>query len=108
VLDRIDVDIVDVSRKIPFISDGVLPIATLPNATLALADPTRRNCFATREFAREGRFDQTPARCEVCVALRHCPDRMKMVWQDDDGIDRERVPLARLAKRRTQDLDMRR
>ena len=44
VLDRIDVNIVDMPREIDVVADGVLPISALPNAPFtfgraALGDP---------------------------------------------------------------------
>lgn len=61
-LDRIDVDVVDVTGEIIFITNGVLPIAPLPYAAFALGGPALGNSFAGWNTTRESRFDQPPTR----------------------------------------------
>jgi len=48
-LDRIDMNIVDVTRKIVFIANCVLPIAPLPDAAFALEGTTLGNALAARK-----------------------------------------------------------
>ena len=42
-LDRIDMDVVDVTRQVLLIANSVLPITSLPDAALALGGAARRN-----------------------------------------------------------------
>jgi hypothetical protein len=52
-LNRIDMDVVDVTPKIVFIADRVLPITPLPDATLPLGGTASRNRLAGCEIARK-------------------------------------------------------
>jgi hypothetical protein len=45
-LDRIDMDVVDVTSQIVLIADRVLPITPLPDATLPLGGTADRNRLA--------------------------------------------------------------
>jgi hypothetical protein len=78
VLDRIDVDVVDVMREIAFISDRVLPIAPLLDAA-----------FAVGQAQRKAGLDQAPARGEIRIALGHGPDDVEVIGQHDHRLDRE-------------------
>jgi hypothetical protein len=51
-------------------------------------------------------FDEAPACCKVGVGGGQCPNRVKMVGQHDDGVDRERVVRPRVTKRRAQRFDV--
>jgi hypothetical protein len=52
--------------------------------------------------ARLRENDQPPSRRKIPIALRHRPDRMEMIGQYDDRIDRKWMALAGLAKRKAQ------
>ncbi|OGS94534.1 MAG: hypothetical protein A3H31_11910 [Gallionellales bacterium RIFCSPLOWO2_02_FULL_57_47] len=67
-LDRIDVDVIDVPRKICFVADEVFPIPPLPYAALAFALSAFGAALAMRQATREHRFDQPPTQCEIAVA----------------------------------------
>jgi hypothetical protein len=56
-LNRVDMDIIHMTRKIVLIADGVLPITTLPDAALAFGGTTVWNPFAGCEAARKRRYD---------------------------------------------------
>ena len=49
---RIEVNVVDMSLKIGFVADRVLPIATLPNAFLAFYDLARRARSSRKTIAQ--------------------------------------------------------
>ena len=68
-LDGIDVDVIDMPNEVAFIPNGVLPIAALPDAALAPRGAARGYPFAAGDAARECRFDQPPARCEIGIAF---------------------------------------
>jgi hypothetical protein len=61
VLDRIEVDVVDMPFVVAFILQRVFPIAALPDAAFALAQAAQRNPFARGKSARERGLDQPPA-----------------------------------------------
>ena len=50
-LDRIDMDVIDVTPKIVLIADRMLPTAPLPDAALPLGGTAGRNGLAGREVA---------------------------------------------------------
>ena len=91
-LDRIEMDVVDVIFKIAFITQQVLPVAVLPYI------------LECRVFA-EPRLDQPPARHEIGIAIRQGPDAVQMVGQDNDGVDIERPRFSNYAKRLAQQAD---
>ncbi len=83
VLDRIEMDIVDIALQIGIIANGVLPIATLPDALLSLA---RLACGSRQggKAAREAALDQAPAGGKISVSFRQCPNRVNVIGQDAD------------------------
>jgi hypothetical protein len=50
-LDRIDVNVIDVTGEVALVSNGVLPIAPLPDATFALGGAAIGNSFADGQAA---------------------------------------------------------
>ena len=104
--DRIDMDVIHVTREIIVIANGMLPIASLPDTAFALGGTALGNPFAGHETPRKCRFDQPPARGKVCVVLGQGPDRVQMIRQHNHRIDRERVMPAYLTKRGAQLFDV--
>jgi hypothetical protein len=105
-LDRADVDVVDMTRKVALVANGVLPVTPLLDAAFAPGSTALGNSFAGRQAAREARFDQPPAGGGIRVALRQCPDRVETIGQDDHRLDRERMVPPRLPKRGPQFVDV--
>jgi hypothetical protein len=68
VLDRVDVDVVDMTSEVAIVLNGVLPIAPLPDAAFSFGHTALGNSFAGRQPAREARFDQAPARGKIRIA----------------------------------------
>jgi len=99
-LDRIEMDVVDVALEISLVTDCVLPEATLPERLLAIGMGRDRDARAC-ECVREPAFDQAHPDGESCVSIRQRHDDMKMVRQHDNGVDREWMDTARGAKSRT-------
>jgi hypothetical protein len=77
VLDRIEMDIVDMALQIGIIANGVLPIATLPDALLSLA---RLACGSRQgdKASREAALDQAPAGGKISISFRQCPNRVNV------------------------------
>src|SRR6056297_3889939 len=75
-------------------SDMVLPIAPLPDATLAAADMTGTPEPLWHLPGKPG-FDHAPARCEIMVPRRQCPDRVQVIGQHHPSIDIKRMILPR-------------
>ena len=104
--DRVEMDVIGVAPKIGFVAQRVLPITALPDAALAFARPARRDLVVTRQIAAKTRLYELPAGGEISVAHRQSPDRMNVVRQYDDGVDRERMVPSCRAERRAQRFDM--
>jgi hypothetical protein len=98
-------NVVDVTREIALVANGVFPIAPLPDAAFALGGTAFRNAFAAGEAARKRRFDQPPARGKIRIALGHGPDRVEMIGQNHHRLDREGMTPPRLTNRDPQILD---
>ena len=102
VLDRIDMNIVDMPGEIDFVANSVLPISALPDAPFTFGRTALGYPFVSRQTARKGGLDQLPAHCKIGVTFGQRPYGVKVIRQDHDGIDREWMALVRLAKRRAQ------
>src|SRR5262249_49409379 len=61
VLDRIEVNVVDMPFQIAIVTDGMLPIAALPDSAFAPGDFAGCSRRLSGEAARESTFDQAPA-----------------------------------------------
>src|SRR5438552_9309132 len=96
-LDRIEVDVVDVSLEILLSSNCVLPKSPLPERVFAAAMALDRHARGDKAM-REIRLDTLPAAGKIGIARRQRPYRMQMVWQDHDGVDRERTLMPRDAE----------
>ena len=97
VLDRIEVNVIDMAGEVGIITDGVFPIAALPNSLLAPDDLAPAPLHFASKEARKSTLNLTPANRKICVALRQAPDRMKMVRQN---ADRDRVECTPFSNRR--------
>lgn len=91
VLDRVDVDVIEVTGKIFLVGDEVFPKPSLPDAAFAFAAATGTDSFAGGHSARETGLDERPARCVVAVAVRQLPKHMQMVGHDHPSEDIERM-----------------
>ena len=81
--------VIDVMSVIPFISNQVLPVTPLPDASLAARALGCRQHLGLRQPSGESELDDFPAQREVSVAIRERPDAMHMVGQNDPGVDVE-------------------
>jgi len=82
-LDRIPMDVINVSHKIRVVSDHVFPKPMLPERTLmALGSPRSHPLWSmkTRLTAlRDRSLDDPPPRREIVVVWWQGPDRMQMI-----------------------------
>jgi len=91
-LDRVDMDVVEMRHEISVVADGVLPESPLPDGLLAFGTPALaalRVLMGLEIAASESFLDQTPSGREIRVALGQSPERMQVVRKDDVGIDLE-------------------
>src|SRR6266545_8313902 len=104
-LHRIEVNVVDVTRKVVGVPQGVLPIPPLPNAALASGSAAFRDCLAKRQRARERRLDQPPPNGKIGIPFGQGPDPdgMKVIGQDDDRFHGEWMPRPSVTKRSAQE-----
>jgi len=80
-LHGIEVDVIDMARKIGIISNGVLPIAPLPDSLFTLQDLARRS-WASFEPPGKPTLNQIPPAGKVTVMFWQSPERMNMIGQD--------------------------
>lgn len=85
VLDRVDMDVVDVIPKIVFVHDRVFLEPALPDATFAFGDARIGTTFCSREPAGESGFDACPAIRVVGIAFGQPPQAMQMFLQHHDN-----------------------
>src|SRR5437868_10691916 len=96
-LDRIVMDIIHVPNKIRLASYCVFPKSSLPQRVFAVAMTLDRETRCN-DMPREMTFDVAPATRKVSVSGRQGEDRVHVVRQNHDRIDRERTFLPGAAK----------
>jgi hypothetical protein len=87
-LDRIVVDVIDMTRQIRLISNGVLPEPSLPEHVLAPMVARDRKSSANH-LSREQALDPAPSSGKIPVVFRQREDRVQMIRKNYDGVDRE-------------------
>jgi hypothetical protein len=105
-LDRVDVAILDVPRVIGFIADQMLPEPPLPDAALATRLADFAPSLLLRQRFRKARLDKPPPSRKIRVARGQRPYRVKMIRQDNDGINIEGIFSPRRGNGRSQYLDV--
>jgi len=78
VLDRIEVDVVDVSLEILLVPNGVFPKAPLPQRIFAIAMALDRRAGGDKTM-RDMRLDPPPAAGEIGIAGWQRPDGMQVI-----------------------------
>lgn len=95
VLDRVPVDVVEVTLEVVFVSDRVLPELRLPDsATTIDFSALRDGDFGPAGFEPtlgELRLDPLPAAGVVGVAFGHAPDCVEVLRQKNDRANVKRV-----------------
>jgi hypothetical protein len=102
------VDVLHVGNEIAFVSDEVLPIATLPDRLLSpRASPwiALWQAMALCERASKRLLDEPPPGRRVEVVVGKCPDSMQMVRQYDLGFERERASTLHRLPRTFEQVD---
>ena len=106
VLDRIVVNVVAVSFVFHFITDRMLPEASLPHAAPPVLAPAVGDRLLTpgdrQPRLRERLFQEGPATGEVAVAVGQRPNGMQVVRQHDDRTNLERPARGRRSQRFAQ------
>src|SRR5262245_51499579 len=69
-LDRVEMDIVNVVLEIPFVANNVLPISPLPDPLLPFSDITRRAYGRRGKATGKPALDATPSHWKICVFRR--------------------------------------
>ena len=88
-IERIDMDVIDVMSEVAFIADRMFPITALPHIVFTAKITNSRHSLAD-QCAGKPRLDRLPARGEIRVIQRQGPHRMQMIRQDHHGIDNKR------------------
>jgi hypothetical protein len=99
-------DVIHVPPIIVFVSNNMLPITPLPQATLGAAGTARADALTGRDLAGKTRLDQAPASREIVIIRRQTPQTVQMIRQHDNGLDGNRMIGERLPKRGPQGRDI--
>ena len=92
-LDRIVADVIEIMMSVLLVSNHMLPIPPLSDASFPLAPPADGNAFAMREHSRETGLDQAAAHWKVIVPRRQAPQARQVVRQYRHGLDHKRMRL---------------
>ena len=98
----IEINVIAMTREISLVAQRVLPKAPLPDATLAFADAAGRTLLASGHHLGEFRFNQAPARGEISIPRRQCPDAMQVFGEYNDCVHRKRMMIRDEPKRRSK------
>jgi hypothetical protein len=94
-------DVIDMPDEITLIADCMFPVPPLPEREFTIRVARERGAGG-EQVGTEMPFDASPPACEIGVSWRQGPERMKVIRQDHDRINRERARLPGRAKRSTQ------
>ena len=84
-LDRVEVDVVEMVLEIFFIHDHVFPKPALPDAAFPLRDTDIGTTLGSWQSTRETGFDTRPAVRVIGVAFWQSPQAMQVLGQHHDG-----------------------
>jgi len=105
-LDRVEVDVIEMNGKVPVIADRVLPITGLSDAALAAAGRPRGSRFDSGQRFGKRDLDRAAMARKVGIALRQGPEAMHVVRKDDPGVDMERPASPDSPNRGAQRVDV--
>ena len=91
---------------VSLIPDQVLSEPALPDAVFVACHPNGGEPFLLWKRSRKMALDQPPTGREISIALRQSPDRVQMVRQHDESVDRERQLSPRGCDRTPQKRDV--
>jgi hypothetical protein len=97
-LHGIIVHILQMAGQILRVANGMFPIPPLPETAFVFSYPASGNPLAGFDASGKGRFDLPPAQAKVAIPFGQGPQGMKMVGQDDHGVEGKRVGLSDLPK----------
>jgi hypothetical protein len=100
VLDRVEVNGIEMAPHVVPVAQRVLPMSPLPNPALAFGDAAGRDPLAAGQTMRKGTLDQASPQREIRIALGQSPDHVQVVGQDDSSFEGEGMPSPHPAKRR--------
>src|SRR5690242_16448828 len=92
-LHRVEMNVVDMKLEVGIITNGVLPVTTLPNPSFAPGNLAAAALHLPGEPAREAALNQAPSQRKIGVAPRQGPEGMYVVRQYADGDRPERIPF---------------
>jgi len=104
-LERVDMDVVDVRGEVPLITQHMLPVARLPDPGLAPAIGSDRHA-ACPQVSGEQYLELADSRRVVLIASRQAHHQMQVLRQNHHRIDMKGPAQLRLAKALAQQIDM--
>ena len=93
----IEMNVVDVTGKVQFVANRVLPITPLPDATFASGETYGRSLLIPRNRFRKRNLDRFPTGRLVNVTRWKCPDTIHVIGQHHPAIDMKRTRYANLS-----------
>lgn len=94
VFDRVEVDVIHVGGVVRAVADGVFPEAALPDAAFGFGGAACGAGFAGFDGAGKAGFDDLLAHTVIGVAFGQGPETVRVIGEDDPGVDVEGVKHA--------------
>ncbi len=88
-LDRVEVDITNMTHEISLTPYRAFPKPALPRTAFTLGHPRGGSALTFRSSSRDTALDQSPPRRKITIAVRQYPHRMQMLRQHDPCVDHE-------------------
>ena len=87
-LDRIEMNVVNMPREVSFVADGMFPESSLPKRQVTVR-PALQVRRSRNQRSAEMTFNAPPASGKIEIFRRQCEDRVQMLGQYHDGVDSE-------------------
>lgn len=105
-LERIDMDVVQMRSVVSLAADAMLPETALPDTTFPIAASSGIAILQRGQGADETDFDGFDAIGKIIIAGRQGDHAMHMIWQHHPAIDMKRALTPSQPHRRAQRVDM--
>src|ERR1700716_1005749 len=99
--DRIEMDIIDMPRKVAVVADGMLPKSPLPKREIVIG-PALEMKPRLDQGAAEMPLDSPPAAGKICIVCWQGKNGVQMIRENHNGVDRKWPCAASRLERRTQ------
>jgi hypothetical protein len=104
-LERVEVDVIEVALIVGIVANQMLPVTPLPNAALTSGRKGRRSAFVLWQAPWENEFDRLPAQRKARITRRQRPQTVHVFGQHHPRINMKGLAVFDRPYRSTQQLN---